>query len=57
MTAGATELGSAATPGRGASDAEPEATTTGPVLASDEEVLRSKSFDALEPGELAQLTG
>lgn len=26
-----------------------------PVLASDEEVLRSKRFDALEPGELAQL--
>lgn len=26
-----------------------------PVLASDEEVLRSKHFDALEPGELASL--
>jgi uncharacterized protein with von Willebrand factor type A (vWA) domain len=26
-----------------------------PVLASDEEVLRSKRFDALEPGELASL--
>jgi uncharacterized protein len=26
-----------------------------PVLASDEEVLRSKRFDALEPGELARL--
>ena len=26
-----------------------------PVLASDEEVLRGKRFDALEPGELAEV--
>ncbi|HUA05467.1 MAG TPA: VWA domain-containing protein [Solirubrobacteraceae bacterium] len=35
--------------------AEPTHDEPVPVLASDEELLRSKSFDALEPGELAQL--
>ena len=28
-----------------------------PVMASDEERLRDKHFDALEPGELARSTG
>jgi uncharacterized protein len=39
-------------PGR---DGEPGDAAPVPVLASDEEVLRSKRFDALEPGELARL--
>ena len=37
------------------SDAGPDQDVPIPVLASDEEVLRSKSFDALGPGELASL--
>ena len=35
--------------------AEPTPGDPGPVAPSDEELLRSKRFDALEPGELAQL--
>jgi uncharacterized protein with von Willebrand factor type A (vWA) domain len=41
-----------AAPGR---DGEPADEAPVPVLASDEEVLRTKRFDALEPGELASL--
>ena len=39
---------------RNAPEREPEEMPV-PVLASDEELLRSKRFDALEPGELAML--
>ena len=52
-----------ATPGRGAAPGGGAAPSSGeavgevpvPVAASDEERLRDKRFDALEPGELAQL--
>jgi hypothetical protein len=56
-TAGGAELGSAATmPRRGRDSREPEGHEQPiPMLASDEEVLRGKHFDALEPHELAQL--
>ncbi|WP_051324501.1 vWA domain-containing protein [Candidatus Solirubrobacter pratensis] len=41
--------------GTGARGREPEREVPVPVAASDEERLRGKRFDALEPGELAQL--
>jgi uncharacterized protein with von Willebrand factor type A (vWA) domain len=49
--------GRGATPGGGASPSRGEAVgeVPVPVAASDEERLRNKRFDALEPGELAQL--
>jgi uncharacterized protein len=45
--------GTASTPSSGPDELGDEVPV--PVLASDEEVLRSKHFDALEPGELASL--
>ncbi|MEA2294747.1 MAG: uncharacterized protein QOE86_2386 [Solirubrobacteraceae bacterium] len=42
-----------AAPGRAGE--EPGSAVAVPMAASDEEVLRSKRFDALEPGELAEL--
>ena len=56
-TGGDTELGSAATTPRPGRD-RPEPDGQGqlvPMLASDDEVLRGKRFDALEPHELVQL--
>jgi uncharacterized protein with von Willebrand factor type A (vWA) domain len=44
-----------ASPAPGEGDADNEAVSVVPVMASDEERLRGKHFDALEPGELAQL--
>ncbi|MDA0179275.1 VWA domain-containing protein [Solirubrobacter phytolaccae] len=45
--------GASPTPGDG--EATNDAVSVVPVVASDEERLRDKHFDALEPGELAQL--
>ncbi len=55
--AGATEFGSAATtPRPGRERLEPDSHDQPvPMLASDDEVLRTKRFDALAPDELAQL--
>jgi uncharacterized protein len=50
VPAGATATGASAT-----RPSEPMEDVPVPVLASDEEVLRTKSFDALEPDELARL--
>jgi uncharacterized protein with von Willebrand factor type A (vWA) domain len=44
-----------ASPAPGDGEADNDAVSVVPVMASDEERLRGKHFDALEPGELAQL--
>jgi uncharacterized protein with von Willebrand factor type A (vWA) domain len=44
-----------ASPAPGDGEADNDAVSVVPVMATDEERLRGKHFDALEPGELAQL--
>jgi uncharacterized protein with von Willebrand factor type A (vWA) domain len=54
-SSGETGGGSPSPAGTGDGDGETQTEAPVPVAASDEEVLRGKRFDALEPGELAQL--